>query len=89
MSHQCKVVTWGTGNVGAYAVRAVLNHPELELIGHIVSSDSKSGKDVAELIGLDDATGIIASADIDAMLALAPDCVCYTAHSENSNDGSG
>ena len=57
MSHQYKVVTWGTGNVGAYAVRAVLNHPELELIGHIVSSDSKSGKDVAELIGLDDAIG--------------------------------
>ncbi len=82
MSYQYKVVTWGTGNVGAYAVRAVLNHPELELIGHIVSSDSKSGKDVAELIGLDEATGIIASDDIDAVLALAPDCVCYTAHSE-------
>lgn len=76
------VVTWGTGNVGKYALRAVINHPELELIGHIVSSDAKAGKDAAELAGLDTPTGILASNDIDAMLALKPDCVCYTAHSE-------
>jgi 4-hydroxy-tetrahydrodipicolinate reductase len=24
------VTTWGTGNVGSYAVRAVLNHPALK-----------------------------------------------------------
>ena len=47
-----RVVTWGTGNVGCYAVRAVLNHPELELVGHIVSSSTKSGQDVAVLAGL-------------------------------------
>jgi 4-hydroxy-tetrahydrodipicolinate reductase len=76
------VVTWGTGNVGKYAIRAVVNHPELELIGHIVSSDSKAGKDVAELAELDVPTGVIASNNIDEVLALKPDCVCYTAHSE-------
>ena len=76
------VITWGTGNVGAYAVRAVLNHPQLQLIGHIVSDEDKEGRDVAELIGCGGATGIIATTDIDAALALAPDCVCYTAHSE-------
>ncbi len=76
------VVTWGTGNVGKYAVRAVVNHPELQLIGHIVSSEAKAGKDVAELAGLDKPTGIIASNKIDDVLALKPDCVCYTAHSE-------
>lgn len=77
-----KVVTWGTGNVGKYAVRAVVNHPELELIGHIVNGDDKVGKDVADLANLDKPTGIIASNDIDAVLSLKPDCVCYTAHSE-------
>jgi hypothetical protein len=77
-----KIVTWGTGNVGKYAIRAVVNHPELELIGHIVSSESKAGIDVAELAELDTPTGIIASDNIDAVLALQPDCVCYTAHSE-------
>ena len=76
------VVTWGTGNVGKYAIRAVVNHPQLELIGHIVSSDSKAGIDVSELAELDTPTGVIASDNIDAVLALQPDCVCYTAHSE-------
>ena len=77
-----RVVTWGTGNVGTYAARAVLNHPELELVGHIVSSDDKAGKDVADLIGYESATGVIATTDIDAALASAPDCVVYTAHAE-------
>lgn len=77
-----RVVTWGTGNVGKFAVRAVVNHPELELVGHIVSSPDKAGKDVAELAGLDAPTGVVASDDADSVLALAPDCVCYTAHAE-------
>ncbi len=77
-----RVVTWGTGNVGAYAVRAVLNHPQLELVGHIVSSDDKAGKDVAELAGLEDKTGILSTTEIDAALSTSPDCVVYTAHSE-------
>jgi hypothetical protein len=77
-----RVVTWGTGNVGRYAVRAVLSHPELELTGHIVNSPDKAGRDVAELIGLEAPTGIVASNDIDTVLATRPDCVVYTAHSE-------
>ena len=40
-----RVVTWGTGNVGRYAVRAVLHHPELELVSHVVSSPDKAGRD--------------------------------------------
>jgi hypothetical protein len=77
-----KVVTWGTGNVGKYAVRAVMHHPELELVSHIVSSADKVGRDVAELAGLEEATGIVATDDIDAALSCKPDCVVYTAHSE-------
>ena len=77
-----KVVTWGTGNVGKYAVRAVMHHPELELVGHIVSSADKAGRDVAELAGLEEPTGVLATDDIDAALATRPDCVVYTAHSE-------
>jgi 4-hydroxy-tetrahydrodipicolinate reductase len=68
--------------VGRYAVRAVVNHPELELVGHIVSSADKAGRDVAELAALDEPTGVLASDDIDAVLAMGPDCVVYTAHSE-------
>ena len=77
-----RVVTWGTGNVGRYAVRAVLGHPELELVGHIVSSADKAGIDVARLAELGEDCGVTATDDIEAALALAPDCVVYTAHSE-------
>lgn len=77
-----RVVTWGTGHVGKFAVRAVVNHPELELVGHIVSSADKAGRDVAELVDLDAPTGVLATTDIDVALGLSPDCVCYTAHSE-------
>ena len=68
-----RVVTWGTGNVGSYAVRAVMHHPELELVSHIVSSPDKAGRDVAELVNLPDPTGVVATDDIDTALASNPD----------------
>ena len=53
-----------------------------KLDGHDVTIWTDHTKDVAELAELDAPTGILASNDIDAMLALKPDCVCYSAHSE-------
>ena len=40
-----KVIQWSTGNVGRYALRAIIDHPELELVGLFVSSETKEGKD--------------------------------------------
>jgi hypothetical protein len=71
-----RVVQWTTGNVGRRALRAVLRHPELELVGCYAWSDTKVGRDVGELVGIDP-VGIAATDDIDALLALAPDCVSY------------
>ena len=48
-----------------------------------VSSESKAGKDAAELAGLDDSTGITATTDLDAVLATKPDCAVYTAMADN------
>jgi 2,4-diaminopentanoate dehydrogenase len=73
-----RVVQWSTGNVGRYALRGIIGHPELELVGVWVSSDAKAGRDAGELCGLP-STGVIATRDVDALLALQPDCVCYTA----------
>ncbi len=73
-----KVIQWSTGNVGKYALRAILGHPELELTGVWVSSEEKAGKDAGELCGMG-ATGILATNDADALLASDADCVCYTA----------
>ena len=74
-----KVIQWSTGNVGSYALRAILNHPELELVGLVVSNPAKVGRDAAELCGLTDRTGIVATDDWKSLLAAGADCVCYTA----------
>jgi hypothetical protein len=72
-----RVVQWTTGNVGKRSARAVLAHPDLELVGCYAWSSDKAGHDVGELCGLDP-VGIDATADVDALLALEPDCVVYT-----------
>jgi 4-hydroxy-tetrahydrodipicolinate reductase len=73
-----RVVQWGTGNVGHLALKAIVNHPELELAGLIVHSQSKVGRDAGELAGIG-AVGVAASDDVDAMLASKPDAVSYMA----------
>src|ERR671912_1033035 len=71
-----RVVQWTTGNVGQRSVRAVLAHPDLELVGCYAWSAEKVGKDVGELCGIDP-VGVAATDDVDALLVLAPDCVVY------------
>lgn len=73
-----RVIQWSTGNVGKLALRAILNHPDLELVGLWVSSDAKAGRDAGELVGLPP-VGVRATTDAEALLALDADCVCYTA----------
>ena len=70
------IVQWTTGNVGKRSVRAVVAHPDLELIGCYAWSPDKVGRDVGELCGID-AVGVTATNDIDGLLALEPDCVVY------------
>lgn len=71
-----RVVQWTTGVVAQAAVRAVLAHPGLELIGCYVWSEEKAGKDVGELCGLAP-LGISAVRDIEAIIVLKPDVVLY------------
>jgi 4-hydroxy-tetrahydrodipicolinate reductase len=59
-----KVAQIGTGNVGRPALTQLITDPRFELTGAWVSSDSKAGKDAAELAGLDNSTGIIATTDL-------------------------
>jgi 2,4-diaminopentanoate dehydrogenase len=73
-----RVVQWTTGNVGRQTVRAVAARPDLELVGAYARSASKVGVDVGELCGLGAPLGVLATDDIDALLALEPDCVIYT-----------
>jgi len=76
MSPPYRVVQWATGNQGVEAIRAVLDRPDLELVGAKVYSDEKEGIDVAELAGRPP-VGIAATQDVEAILALEADCVAY------------
>ncbi|MDG4665723.1 dihydrodipicolinate reductase [Mycobacterium sp. 236(2023)] len=77
-----RVVQFSTGNVGKHSLRAIIGRPDLELVGVHAASSEKIGRDAAELCGLGDLTGVIATDDIDALIALRPDCVVYTALGE-------
>lgn len=71
-----RVVQWTTGRTGTAAVRGILCHPALELVGCFAHSPDKVGRDVGELCGLAP-VGVLATDDVDALLALRPDCVSY------------
>ena len=73
-----RVIQWSTGNVGIHALRLIARHPDLELVGLWVHSPDKVGVDAGTLAGIEP-TGVLATNDADALLALDADCVCYTA----------
>ena len=72
-----RVVQWTTGKTGRAAVRATVQHPTLDLVGGFAWSADKVGRDIGELCGIDP-VGVMATDDVDALLALQPDCVIYT-----------
>jgi hypothetical protein len=71
-----RIVQWTTGNVGRRSVRAIVTHPDLEIVGCFAYGDDKIGQDVGVLAGIDP-IGVFATDDIDALIKLAPDCVNY------------
>ncbi len=76
-----RVVGWSTGGVGRLAIRAIARRPDLDLVGVWVHSAEKAGVDAGTLAGTDP-IGVAATTDADALLALAPDCICYSASGE-------
>jgi 4-hydroxy-tetrahydrodipicolinate reductase len=71
-----RVVQWATGNIGLRSLRAVIDHPDLELVGLYVYSEAKEGRDAGELCGTAP-TGVRATRQVDEILRLHPDCVLY------------
>ena len=72
-----RVVQWTTGNVGKQSAIAIAHNRALQLVGCYAWSPEKVGRDVGTLCGLD-SFGVTATDDVDALLALRPDCVVYT-----------
>lgn len=71
-----RVVQWATGTIGTRSLREVIRHPELELVGVLVTSSDKEGQDAGSLCG-EGTTGVLATRELKDVLALAPDCVLY------------
>ena len=71
-----RVVQWATGNIGMKALRAVIGHPDLELVGLFVFSEEKAGQDAGTLCGLAP-TAWWPTRDVDEIIGLGADCIVY------------
>jgi 2,4-diaminopentanoate dehydrogenase len=73
-----QVIQWATGAMGRTCLQAVIDHPAMELVGLYVYSEAKAGKD-AGAIARRDSVGVVATSDIDEILALDADVVIHCA----------
>ena len=71
-----RVIQWATGIHGRLALRGIIDHPELELVGVRVYGDDKHGVDAGQLCDRPD-TRVLATKNPDEILALEADCVVY------------
>jgi hypothetical protein len=80
-----KVVQWATGNVGTRSLKAIIQHPKMQLVGLYVHSKDKAGRDAGELCGLAP-VGIKATNSIDEIIALKANCILYMQEGANIDD---
>lgn len=73
-----RVIQWATGAMGKSCLRAVIDHPAMELVGLYVYGEAKAGQDAGD-IARRGPTGVIATRDIDEILALDADVVIHCA----------
>jgi hypothetical protein len=73
-----RVIQWATGSIGRTCLRAVLDSPDCDLVGLYVYSDRKLGRDAGSIARRGE-TGVVATNDIDEILALDADVVIHTA----------
>jgi hypothetical protein len=69
-----RVIIWGLGSVGRYAIKMIQQKKTLQLVGAIDVDPAKVGKDAGEVFGFAK-TGVVVSNDIDAVLNLDADVV--------------
>lgn len=72
-----RVIQWMTGDVGRVGVRHFAQSPVFDLVGVLVHSKDKAGKDAGEIAGIAP-IGVTATDDIESIVALDADCVFYT-----------
>ncbi len=78
-----RVIQWATGVVGQAALKHFIENPFIELVGVCVTNPDKVGKDAGDLVGLPK-TGIAATNDVDALIAMDADCVFFAGLVKNN-----
>jgi hypothetical protein len=73
------VAQWATGAVGRAALQELIENPDYQLAGVLVYDPAKEGLDAGALCGLQPTTGVVATADKDAIVALGADVVVHAA----------
>jgi hypothetical protein len=71
-----RVIQYATGVCGRAAVRAVADHPDLELVGARVYDPAKVGRDIGEICGIGP-LGVLATGRDEDLLAIDADCVLW------------
>jgi hypothetical protein len=71
-----RVAHWGVGQTGKLALRGILGHADLELVGLGVARPENVGRDAGDLCDRP-TTGVVSTSRVDDLLALKPDCFSY------------
>ncbi|MFA5939495.1 MAG: hypothetical protein WC809_09105 [Sinimarinibacterium sp.] len=72
-----RVIQWATGVVGKTALRHFIENPVFELVGVLVTKPEKVGLDAGDIVGLPK-TGVLATNDVEKIIALDADCVLFS-----------
>jgi hypothetical protein len=80
-----RVIQWATGAQGVESIRAIIDRPDLALVGGWVHTAGKDGADLGVLAGREP-VGVTATRDVAALLALDADCVAYMPRNTSLDD---
>jgi len=73
---QYRMIQYGAGATGKFALRSILTHPQLRLVGLGVHSERNEGRDAGSICRFPE-TGVLATRDIEGLLSLEADCVSF------------
>jgi len=73
---QYRMIQYGAGATGKFALRSILTHPQLQLVGVGVHSSGNEGRDAGAICRMPN-TGILATTDTSALLAMDANCVAF------------
>lgn len=73
-----RVIQWATGAMGKTCLKAIIEHPGVELAGLYVYGEQKVGKDAGD-IARRPQTGVFATNDVEQILATKADVVVHAA----------